>query len=255
MTSLKKPQFISIAAGVLFLGILFQNMSLVEFAALNIANVDESTRRAQARELLGDYYRGSFAQKLEGQEYLNFLVYKTLKTGMGPDWDARIPEFTQVLIKESKANHFDPVFILAIIQTESRFNPNAIGTSGEIGLMQVLPRTAEWMARKYGLPWVGDEALFDPATNIKFGIRYFAHLRSEFDRSASHYLPAYNMGPGNLRKLERNVASTGADFRLVKPQYAAKVLSNYAAIYRRMSLEQETLDFFAADSNSESKSR
>ncbi|MEK7357711.1 MAG: hypothetical protein AAB250_14765, partial [Bdellovibrionota bacterium] len=73
MERLKKPGFISaLAAGILF-SILFQNMSLVEFAALNIAGVDETTRQEQARELLGDRYDGSFAQQLEDQEYLNFL--------------------------------------------------------------------------------------------------------------------------------------------------------------------------------------
>jgi soluble lytic murein transglycosylase len=248
MNSFKKPQFISALAGLLFLGILFQNMSLVEFAALNIAPVDEGTRRVQAHEVLGDFYHGSFAQKLEGQQYLNFLVYSKLKNAMAPEWESRIPEFTQVLISQSKLYHFDPVFILAVIQTESQFDPSVIGTSGEIGLMQVLPRTAEWMAHKYGMKWTSDEALFDPATNIRFGIRYFAHLRTQFDLSAGHYLPAYNMGAANMRKLERSIASAGEDFRLVKPQYAAKVISNYAAIYRQMSTQQETLDTFTADS-------
>ncbi|HVK61519.1 MAG TPA: lytic transglycosylase domain-containing protein [Bdellovibrionales bacterium] len=246
MERLKKPQFISIAAGILFLLILFQNMSLVEFAALNIASVDEGARRIQARELLGDVYGGSFAQKLEGQEYLNYLVFQKLKKSLGSEWEQQVPVFTQTLITESKAYHFDPVFILAIMQTESQFNTRAVGTSGEIGLMQILPRTAEWIAKKYGIEWAGDDSLFDPVVNMRIGIRYFAHLRSEFDRSAHHYVPAYNMGPTNVRRLERNIASTGADFRLIRPQYAAKVLKNYAAIYQQMSLQQQTLDQFAS---------
>ncbi|MES2855735.1 MAG: lytic transglycosylase domain-containing protein [Bdellovibrionota bacterium] len=248
MKRFQKPQFISVAAGILFLVIMFQNMSLVEFASLNISTVDERSRRVQARELLGDYYRGSFAQKLEGQEYLNYLVFRKLKGSLGPEWETSIPAITQVLISESKRHHFDPVFILAIMQTESTFNTNAVGTSGEIGLMQILPRTAQWIAKKYGMPWTGDDSLFDPTTNIRIGIQYFAHLRSDFDKSAHHYVPAYNMGPTNIRKLERNIASTGADFRLVRPQYAAKVLKNYAAIYRQMTVQQSSLDTFDSES-------
>lgn len=245
MERLKKPAIVSAAAvAVLFL-MLFQNMSLVEFAALNIGGVDESTRRGQARELLGDRYDGSFAQKLEDQEYLNYLVYKKLQKSLGEKWAQRLPELTQVLIAEARAYQFDPVFILAIMQTESQFNPNAVGSAGEIGLMQIRPNTAEWIANKDGIEWLGRESLFDPMINIRIGIRYFAYLRSSFDRSANHYVSAYNMGPGNVRKLERNVASTGVDLRVIKPEYAVRVLKNYNAIYDQMSREQFDLQKFA----------
>ncbi len=238
MERLKKPGFISaLAAGILF-SILFQNMSLVEFAALNIAGVDETTRQEQARELLGDRYDGSFAQQLEDQEYLNFLVYKKLQKSLGPKWERRLPELTRLLIADARASQFDPVFILAIIQTESQFNPNAVGSAGEVGLMQIRPPTAEWIANKDGIEWLGRESLFDPSINIKLGIRYFAYLRSTFDRSPNHYVAAYNMGPGNIRKLERNVASTGVDLRVIKPQYASRVLKQYNEIYDQMSRQQ-----------------
>ncbi|MES2965632.1 MAG: lytic transglycosylase domain-containing protein [Bdellovibrionota bacterium] len=245
MRHLKKTGILSaLAAGVLFL-ILFQNMSLVEFAALNIAGVDESARRGQARELLGDHYDGSFAQKLEDQEYLNYLVYQKLQKALGAKWEQRLPDLTRVLIHDARASRFDPVFILAIIQTESSFNPNAIGGAGEIGLMQIKPATAEWIANKEGIEWLGKDSLFDPMINIRIGIRYFAYLRSSFDHSANHYVSAYNMGPGNVRKLERNVASTGVDLRLIKPEYASRVLKNYNQIYDQMSREQFDLQKFA----------
>lgn len=245
MERLKKSQILSaMAAGVLLL-MMFQNMSLVEFAALNIGGVDEGSRRGQARELLGERYAGSFAQKLEDQEYLNYLVYKKLRSALGEKWEQRLPDLTRVLIADARAYQFDPVFILAIIQTESSFNPNAIGGAGEIGLMQIKPDTAAWIAAKNDIEWLGRDSLFDPMINIRIGIRYFAYLRSSFDNSANHYVSAYNMGPGNVRKLERNVASTGVDLRVVKPQYAVKVLKNYNDIYDQLSRQQFELQKFA----------
>lgn len=249
MKRLRKPALtrpaLMLSTILVLLLVLFQNMSLVEFAALNMATINEPVRRHQAREFLGEDYRGSFAQKLEGQEFLNFLVYKKLRRGLGPNWESRISDITRVLIAESQANQFDPVFILAVIQTESQFNASVVGTAGEIGLMQIKPSTAEWIANRDDVQWLGRESLFDPAINIKLGIRYFAHLRTQFEKSATHYVPAYNMGPTNLRRLERNIASTGVDLRVVKPEYATRVLRNYNEIYRQMALDQTDLDKFA----------
>ena len=245
MKRIMKPEIFSVAAFVFLLALLFQNMSLVEFTALNIASVNESSRRDQARELLGKHYKGSGAQRLEGQEYLNFLVYKKLEQSLGPAWQSRLPELTRVLIADSHTYQFDPVFILAIIQTESKFNTNAVGTAGEVGLMQIKPSTAEWIANRYGVEWLGRDALFDPTINIRLGIRYFAQLRAQFDNQATHYVPAYNMGPGNVRKMERYIASTGVDLRVVRPEYAMRVLKNYNDIYRQMESDQSDINKLA----------
>lgn len=232
----------------LILILAFQNMSLVEFASLNIAKVDEDARRDQARELLGAYYRGSVAQKLEGHQHLNYLVYKKIDQSFKPRWKAYVPAVAQAIISESQKHEFDPVFILAVIQTESSFNPEARGTSGEIGLMQILPRTGEWVAKKYKLPWKGAKTLQDPVMNVRLGIQYFAHLRSEFGRMAYHYLPAYNMGPSNMRKIDRKLGSFDEKGRVQKREYAMRVMKNYFHIYEHLaSLNKEIEQFASAD--------
>lgn len=245
-TRISKTPLLLVASVMILTGILFQNMSLAEFAALNISGINETVRQNQARELLGTEYAGSPAQSLEGQEFLNFLVYRKLQAALGPAWESRLPAITRVLIEDSKANQFDPVFILAIIETESHFDPNVVGTVGEIGLMQVRPTTAEWIANHYAISWQGRDSLFDPATNIRIGVKYLSHLRAQFNSSATHYVPAYNMGPSNVRRLERNIASTGMDLRVVRPEYAVRVLTNYNSIYREISSAQSRLSVFAA---------
>jgi soluble lytic murein transglycosylase len=241
----KRGIFVATATfGLLLIGV-FQNMSLVEFNELNISDVDDAARQEQARELLGAYYDGSFAQKLEGQQYLNYLLFKTTDEMMKPRYKDRVPALVQTVISDSQEYSFDPVFILAVMKTESSFNPDAVGSAGEIGLMQILPRTAEWIAKKYDLPWRGPESLHDPVTNAKIGIRYFDTLREKFGRIAYHYLPAYNMGPKNMRRVERTLGNFDAHGRVQKREYAVRVMKNYFSLYQEIVAENQAIERLA----------
>jgi soluble lytic murein transglycosylase len=244
----KRIAITSIMAGCSVLVLMFQNMTLVEFSLMNMPEIDEDSRQDQARELLGAFYNGSTAQKMEGEQYLNYLVYKKIESSMRPEWKPYIREITQALIRESQRQELDPIFVLAVIQTESQFNPWAKGSAGELGLMQILPRTAEWISKKYKIPWAGDNSLYDPVTNIKIGITYFAYLRTDFASQAYHYLPAYNMGPKNLRRVNRTLGTVDADGQLQKRDYAVRVMKNYSLIYQEIASEQRELTKFAQQS-------
>ena len=97
----------------------------------------------------------------------------------------------------------DRALIYALIRKESAFKPRALSKDGARGLMQLMPRTARFVAagRNYG------RALFDPAVNLELGQRYIMHLlslghvRGDLFRLAT----AYNGGPGNLGKWQRRV--------------------------------------------------
>jgi soluble lytic murein transglycosylase len=247
--SYKRTAAFTLLTGWAVLIFFFQNMTLVEFSNLNVPLVDEGSRQDQARELLGIFYDGSLAQRFEGEQSLNYLVYKKIDASMADRWKSRLPEITEVLITESQKQELDPIFILAVIQTESNFNTEARGTAGEIGLMQILPKTAEWISKKYKIPWKGSRSLFDPVTNIKIGIIYFSHLRAEFESRAYHYLPAYNMGPKNMRRVSRTIGSISKDGRIIKRDYAMRVMKNYANIYEQMIVSQKELVKFASDQN------
>jgi soluble lytic murein transglycosylase len=233
-----KTKAISVVLGILILMPLFQNMSLVDFKKLDIANVDEAARRDQARELLGVSYQRSFARKLEGRDYLNYLIYRKFEQTLGAKWQSRIPKIVQTLVSDSQEQGYDPIFILAVIQTESRFNADTVGSVGEIGLMQIRPETAKWIAQQNDEPWAGRQSLFDPVTNIHFGILYFSYLRAQFPHEAYHYLPAYNMGPTNMRRVQRSLASIDESGHVQKREYAMRVMRNYALIYEQMFAQQ-----------------
>ncbi|MBI5970324.1 MAG: lytic transglycosylase domain-containing protein [Deltaproteobacteria bacterium] len=117
--------------------------------------------------------------------------------------------------KESRAYSLDPIFILALIQTESRYNNWSRSGKGAIGLMQILPDTGREVAETLRLPWKGKETLLNPYTNVKLGIHYYSALRGKFYNDTRDTLSAYNAGPSR-------VARGGAS-----KTYAQRVLNNY----------------------------
>lgn len=189
--------------------------------------VNEESRISHAKELLGRKYQGSYAQKLEGQLALTAAIGNNIRTQLPERFKSQAENIARTVIVESAKYELDPVFVLAVIATESQFNPLVRGTSGEIGLMQVKPDTAEWIAKKYKITWKGNRTLEDPSANIRIGLAYMDYLRTKFGGSASRYVSAYNMGPTNVRRL---IAKN------VKPaEYATRVMTNYGRIYSSMA--------------------
>ena len=120
-----------------------------------------------------------------------------------------------------------------MVNQESRFNPKARGSHGEIGLMQIKPTTALWIAhhRHMGEPTRND--LFDPCINIKVGTAYVSWLRHSFEYVSPHYISAYNLGPKELHTRLRNNHHLG--------DYRTHVLRKYVAYYQEL---QQTDRFF-----------
>jgi len=93
----------------------------------------------------------------------------------------------------------ETALVLAVIQTESRFRPNALSPRGAVGLMQIMPGTARWMADRLGLEGYDDDKLYEREWNLTIGISYLQYLRRQFPDSIPEVLAAYNAGPVNVR--------------------------------------------------------
>jgi soluble lytic murein transglycosylase-like protein len=120
---------------------------------------------------------------------------------------------TRALIETANAYRMDPAFLMAVIKQESRFNPEIIGSHGEIGLMQIKPSTAKWIAEKSGRFMSEAQVramLFDPAENIRFGAAYLNYLRTRFKGRSGRYIEAYNMGAENMMTKIRGGATPRA---------------------------------------------
>ena len=92
----------------------------------------------------------------------------------------------------------DPFLVAAVIKHESKFQPTARSDGGAVGLMQLMPQTAAWIAGQLGEPFTEDY-LYDPALNIRYGVWYLAELEREFGGNDILALAAYNAGRGNVR--------------------------------------------------------
>lgn len=208
--------------------VLYNNFNFAswQIAQPAIEKVNETSRIAHAKELLGGHYKGSHAQRFEGQE-LNQLILQKVQVNLPPKHKAQAANVARTVIKEASKYNLDPIFVLAVIRTESKFNPLVVGSAGEIGLMQIKPDTAEWIAKKFNIPWHGKQTLENPSANIRIGLAYMNYLRYKFDKKAIKYVSAYNMGPKNVRRL---LASN------VKPvEYNSKVMKNYGEFYSKLA--------------------
>ena len=131
----------------------------------------------------------------------------------------------------------DASYVYGLIRQESRFIMDARSGVGASGLMQLMPATARWTAKKIGLPYTPD-LITDRDTNIKLGTSYLKLVLDDFGGSQALAAAAYNAGPGRPRKwrdgpaLETAIWAENIPFPETR-DYVKKVLSNgsyYAAL-------------------------
>ena len=95
----------------------------------------------------------------------------------------------------STANDLNPALVAALIKAESGFDKNAKSDKGAVGLMQLMPETAEFIAGKVG--YNGKINLKSPDCNIYLGTEYLAYLSEKFEDETT-VLCAYNAGEGRV---------------------------------------------------------
>lgn len=104
-----------------------------------------------------------------------------------------------IIRQQAKAKNLDPAMVAAVIYQESRFRPRE-STAGALGLMQLLPDTAHFIAGKTGGTKFTTEDLATPQINIQYGAWYLRWLLDHFDEDEITALAAYNAGIGNVEK-------------------------------------------------------
>ncbi len=136
--------------------------------------------------------------------------------------DADRQRVIEAIFNVHQEHGLEPSLLLALMQVESGFNPAACSSQGALGLMQVLPRSGQLMARELGIEWRGRSTLLDPVENIRIGAAYLARMYQTF-RDLELSLAAYNVGPGRLQEiLDQGRQPAGV--------YARKVQSKQAEI-------------------------
>ncbi len=130
-----------------------------------------------------------------------------------------------------------PLFVFSLARQESLFNVKAVSSSFAIGLLQILPSTAQILANqeKYGKIFVRN--LKKPLTNVRFAIKFISFLYKSFDGNLPLVAGGYNAGPGKIRRwIKRNPNQELDEFIEDIPifqtrNYVKKVMRNYAVYH------------------------
>jgi soluble lytic murein transglycosylase len=154
-----------------------------------------------------------------------------------PAWYARLwyplRYSTNVRVYASQ-DHLDAAMLAAVIEAESKFNPDARSDAGAIGLMQLTPSTAKGIAQYTGGSRFRVSDLTNPDINIRYGAWYLGHLFERYNGNERLALAAYNAGQDNVdRWQEEHVGIQFAETR----DYVDKV-ERLKKIYRRAYASQ-----------------
>ena len=153
--------------------------------------------------------------------------------------EIRLPlRHDDIIRQQAEDKNLDPALIAGVIYVESRFRDQT-SHAGAKGLMQIMPRTADYIAQKSGGTQFEQGDLADPQINISYGSWYLRYLLDHYHGNTILALAAYNAGEGKVDEWWRTAADRGERFRVADhipfPEtrnYVEKVLKARGA-YRR----------------------
>ena len=174
-----------------------------------------------------------------GKQVWDRCINTSERTKLAVDFDQRFPmPLKDTVLRRTKEIQLDPAYVYGLIRQESRFIMDAKSVVGAAGLMQVMPATAKWTAKKIGMANFQPHQINDHEINVAIGTGYLKLVLDDFDGSMPLAAAAYNAGPSrsrNWRKgpvLEAAIWAENIPFNETR-DYVKKVLSNttnYAAI-------------------------
>ena len=206
--------------------------------ATNLVNAQGQSGLMSDRELL------AAAQLACDHQVWDRCINTSDKTRQLMDFEQRFPmPFKDSVIARSRDINLDPAYVYGLIRQESRFVMDARSGVGASGLMQVMPATAKWTARKIGMSNFTPNQITDRDTNIAIGTGYLKLVLDSFEGSMPLAAAAYNAGPSRSRRwrapndgtgpvLEGAIWAENVPFNETR-DYVKKVLANttnYAAL-------------------------
>ena len=146
------------------------------------------------------------------QGWLHFAVLASIQT---QSWDLVEQRFPQVASttfnKFAKERQMDSSFLFALARQESAFYAQAQSPVGARGLMQLMPATAQYTAKKLGVKYTGVASLFDPEVNVRLGSAYIKQLLNDYNGNRILASAAYNAGPSRVKRWRAASPGLAAD--------------------------------------------
>jgi soluble lytic murein transglycosylase len=183
-------------------------------------------RNLNDRELL------AAAEVARSNEMYDRAIGAAEKTVNQHDFGMRyLAPYRDELQEHIREHRLDEAWVFGLMRQESRFVTRARSSVGAAGLMQIMPATARWAARKLGLKSYRNELIHQLDTNLRLGTFYMKTVLSQFDDSPVLASAAYNAGPSRARQWRGNQPLEGAIYAESIPfdetrDYVKKVMSN-----------------------------
>jgi soluble lytic murein transglycosylase len=173
---------------------------------------------------------------------LDRMVSTSERTKMEVDFSQRYPTpYDDLMHPAAGGLGLDRAWVYGLVRQESRFIMNARSYVGAQGLMQIMPNTAKYVARKIGMDAYSANKASEIETNIMLGTNYLNLILNDMDGSQVLATAAYNAGPGRPRNWRASLTGPveGAIFTESIPfnetrEYVRNVLANatcYAALF------------------------
>jgi soluble lytic murein transglycosylase len=136
--------------------------------------------------------------------------------------------YESIVRAHARNYHLDPALLAAVIYQESKFRPTARSSSGAVGLMQLMPQTAEGIAARTGGTKFQLDDLLDPELNVRYGAWYLRYLLDRYgdERLA---LAAYNAGQRTVDEWRQE----GSGIRFPETRAYVDRVEHLKTIYRR----------------------
>lgn len=189
---------------------------------------------------MGDRELLAAAQLAKGNQIWDRAINTADKTKTEHDFSLRfLAPYSEQVRPAAQNQSLDDAWVYGLMRQESRFIVSAKSTVGASGLMQLMPATAKWVAKKIGLRDFHPGKVNDTATNVLLGTSYMRLVMENLDNHPVLTSAAYNAGPGRARRWRAEQPLEGAIYAETIPfaetrDYVKKVMSNavyYSALF------------------------
>ncbi|MCK9284158.1 MAG: lytic transglycosylase domain-containing protein [Rhodocyclaceae bacterium] len=190
---------------------------------------------------MGDRQLLAAAEVARRNDVFDRAISAADRTQSEHDFHLRFPApFRDEVEPRARQLALDDGWIYGLIRQESRFVMNAKSGAGAKGLMQVMPATARWVAKKIGLAGYHPAKMTDMGTNVTLGTHYLKMVLNGLDNQPVLACAAYNAGPGRAQRWRGDKPLEGAIYAETIPfaetrDYVKKVMSNsvyYNALFQ-----------------------
>lgn len=147
-------------------------------------------------------------------------------------------KYEDIVNEMSKEYNIEPELIYAVIKTESGFDNGAKSSAGALGLMQITPKTFEWLKKNKKRTLNEPEEILNPKVNIGYGVLFLSILREKYD-SEILVLCAYNAGMSAVDRWirEKKVSKNEKDFQVIpykETKYYVKKVKGCKRMYKML---------------------